>query len=84
MNDILDIYKHCIVAKYELGWEMLSKSNESFFEEIFDKKKPEPKSELLKFQEFNKIVETVYRTYYQPFEISPYFTSFKKYITQSE
>ena len=36
MNDILDIYKHCIVAKYELGWEMLSKSNESFFEEIFD------------------------------------------------
>lgn len=57
MNDILDIYKHCIVAKYELGWEMLSKSNESFFEEILDKKEPEPKSELLKFQEFNKIVE---------------------------
>ena len=57
MNDILDIYKHCIVAKYELGWDLLSKSNESFFEEIFDKKEPEPKSELLKFQEFNKIVE---------------------------
>ena len=54
---VYHIYKHCIVAKYKLGWEMLSKSNESFFEEIFDKKEPEPKSKLLKFQEFNKIVE---------------------------
>lgn len=57
MNNILDIYKHCIVAKYKLGWEMLSKSNESFFEEIFNKKEPEQKSEMLKFREFNKIVE---------------------------
>ena len=57
MNNILDIYKHCIVAKYKLGYEMLSKSNETFFDEIFGKKEPENNAEILSFKEFEKIVE---------------------------
>ena len=48
MNDILDIYKHCIVAKYELGWEMLSKSNESFFEEVTGDKLSDDEREVLR------------------------------------
>ena len=56
MSNILDIYKHCIVAKYKLGWNMLSQSNEAFFDEIFEKKEPEPKADILKFEEFKKIV----------------------------
>lgn len=57
MRDILDIYKQCIVARYKLGWGMLSQSNEAFFDEIFGKNEPEPKAEILKFEEFKKIVD---------------------------
>lgn len=56
MRDILDIYKHCIVAKYNLGWSTLSQSNEAFFDEILVKDEPEPQAEILKFEEFEKIV----------------------------
>ena len=56
MGDILDIYKHSIVSKYELNWNMLSQSNETFFNEIFGKNEPEPQAEILKFEEFKKIV----------------------------
>ena len=57
MSDVLDIYKHAICAKHSLKWDMLSKSNESFFDEIFTKKEPSPKAEILKFSEFEKIAE---------------------------
>uniref|UniRef100_UPI004029FFDB GmrSD restriction endonuclease domain-containing protein n=1 Tax=Eubacterium sp. TaxID=142586 RepID=UPI004029FFDB len=38
IQNIIDVYKHIIVAKNDLKWEMLSKSNESFFEEILKRK----------------------------------------------
>lgn len=34
VQNIIDVYKHIIVAKNDLKWEMLSKSSEAFFEEI--------------------------------------------------
>lgn len=37
IQNIIDVYKHIIVAKNDLKWEMLSKSSESFFEEILKK-----------------------------------------------
>ena len=57
MRDALDIYKHCIAARYKLGWNMLSQSNEAFFDEILGKKEPEPQAGILKFEEFEKIVD---------------------------
>lgn len=57
MRNILDIYKHCIVATdKKLGWEMLSKSNESFFEEIFNNNEYK-NAEILRFEKFKKIIE---------------------------
>lgn len=57
MQDILDVYKHCIVAQHKLGWEKLSKSNESFFDEILGEKSPADKADILRFSEFKRIVE---------------------------
>ena len=57
MNYILDTYKHCIVAKHKLGWEMLSKGNEAFFDDVFGKKASAEYDDILQFDEFNKIVE---------------------------
>lgn len=62
MDDILDIYKHCIVAKYELSWETLAKSNEVFFEEILNTKTLN-NYDILCFSEFKKIV-TLYIDFY--------------------
>ena len=56
MRDALDVYKHCIVAGYKLGWSTLSQSNETFFDGIFGKNEPEPQAEILKLEEFEKIV----------------------------
>ena len=62
MTDILDIYKHCIVAKYGLGWEMLSKSNEVFFKEVLNTKALKS-YDILNFEEFEKLV-TLYMDFY--------------------
>ena len=57
MNYVLDIYKCCIVAKHKLGWEMLSKSNEAFFDEIFGKKASAEYDDILQFDQFSNIVD---------------------------
>lgn len=51
---ILDIYKHCICAKYNLKFDELSKSNERFFDDLF--KNPTDYGEILEFESFRKIV----------------------------
>lgn len=51
---VLDIYKHCICAKYKLKYSELSKSNERFFDDLF--KSPDTYNDLLKFSSFNKLV----------------------------
>lgn len=56
MNHILNIYKLCLVAKYDLKWEKLAMGNEAFFEEILTGKDIENYAELLKFDEFEKMV----------------------------
>lgn len=56
INHILDMYKLCLVAKYKLKWEKLSMGNEAFFEEILTGKDSENYAELLKFDEFEKMV----------------------------
>lgn len=55
MRDILDVYKHSIVAVLDLGWEYLQKGNEVFFGEIFTNDKYAD-SNILSFAEFNRIV----------------------------
>ena len=55
MRDVLDIYKHSIVANLDLGWEYLQKGNETFFGEIFTNAKY-AHSAILSFAEFNRIV----------------------------
>ena len=56
MNNVLDMYKLCLVAKYNLKWEKLSMTNEAFFKEILTGKDNEKYSELLNFEEFTKMV----------------------------
>lgn len=56
MNNVLDMYKLCLVAKYDLKWEKLSMNNVAFFKEILTGKDNEKYSELLKFEEFTKMV----------------------------
>lgn len=55
MKDVLDVYKHSIVAVLDLGWEYLQKSNEVFYGEIFTNTKY-ANSEILSFGEFSRIV----------------------------
>ena len=55
MGVVLDIYKHCIVAKYDLGWEYLQKTNEAFYDGILTDLKFR-NSDILKFDEFKRIV----------------------------
>ncbi len=69
MQDILDIYKHCIGAKHELSWEKLSNSNEKFFEEILSEEGSKGKEDILKFEKFEKIVKI-----YIDFKKTPYVT----------
>lgn len=60
MNNVLDMYKLCLVAKYNLKWEKLSMPNEAFFKKFFKEiltgKDNEKYSELLNFEEFTKMV----------------------------
>ncbi len=56
MSDILDVYKHCIAAKNKWSFEMLSKSSEVFFSEVFEKQKDCDK-EILSFCEFERLVK---------------------------
>lgn len=56
MNNVLDMYKLCLVAKYDLKWEKLSMTNEAFFKEILTGKDNGKYSELLNFEEFTKMV----------------------------
>lgn len=55
ISHILDVYKHCIVAKNKWSFDMLSKSNEKFFDEVFNKKN-DCNKEILKFREFTRLV----------------------------
>lgn len=57
MNNVLDMYKLCLVAKYNLKWEKLSMTNEAFFKEILTGKDNGKYSELLNFEEFTKMVD---------------------------
>lgn len=63
MRWILDVYKHCIVAKFDLKWDMLSKSNEKFFDEIFFGKessvrgKVDHPEEILSFDHFKRLID---------------------------
>ena len=62
MKDLLDVYKHCIVARYDLRFEMLSKGHEAFFEEIFSFSKGkiaaiDPKAAILRFEEFERLLD---------------------------
>ena len=57
MNNVLDMYKLCLVAKYNLKWEKLSMTNEAFFKEILTGKDNKKYSELLNFEEFTKMVD---------------------------
>lgn len=59
MSMVLDVYKHCLCAKYnpDLDWEWLSKSNERFFEDLFKEALISSKyDELLCFDCFEKAV----------------------------
>lgn len=58
MDEVLDIYKHCIVGKYDLKWDKLSYGNEKFFAELFNNKfdNIEQDREILEFDEFDNIV----------------------------
>ena len=64
MKDFLDIYKHCIAARCYPNFEIVSKSNETFFEEVLSeaKKNSSEKSEkaiLLSFGEFERLLDIV-------------------------
>ncbi len=56
MSHVLDMYKLCLVAKYNLKWEKLSMGNEAFFEEILTGKETKKYKDILNFDEFEKIV----------------------------
>ncbi len=56
MTHVLDMYKLCLVAKYNLKWEKLSMGNEAFFEEILTGKDIDKYAELLCFDEFERMV----------------------------
>lgn len=56
MSHVLDMYKLCLVAKYNLKWEKLSMGNETFFEEILTGKETKKYRDILNFDEFEKIV----------------------------
>ena len=56
MNNVLDMYKLCLVAKYNLKWEKLSMGNEAFIKEILIGKDTEKYKELLNFDEFKRMV----------------------------
>lgn len=56
MSHVLDMYKLCLVAKYNLKWEKLSMGNEAFFEEILTGKETKKFKDILNFDEFEKIV----------------------------
>lgn len=64
MQDVLDIYKHCIVACYDLKFEMLSKGHEAFFEEIFSTRngkavKVDHNARILSFEEFERLLDII-------------------------
>lgn len=56
MSHVLDMYKLCLVAKYNLKWEKLSMGNEAFFEEILTGRETKKFKDILNFDEFEKIV----------------------------
>lgn len=68
MSDILDVYKHCIVSKSKWSFEMLSKSNENFFDEVFNKQENRGK-DILSFKEFERLVD-LYIDFYGKFTYS--------------
>lgn len=59
MPKVLDILKHIIVAKYDMGWEQLSKGNETFYNELFDMKnsKRNDIAEVMKFESFQFLLD---------------------------
>lgn len=60
MSHVLDVYKHCIVAKFNLKYEMLSKTNESFFDAILSVSKPnakiDPSDKIFRFDGFKRLL----------------------------
>lgn len=56
MNYLLDIFKHCIVAKLDMKFDKLSKSNGAFFEEIFSKDSDDL-GDVLSLKEFQKLAK---------------------------
>lgn len=60
MSHVLDVYKHCIVARFDLKYEMLSKANESFFDSVLSITKPnakiDPSDSIFWFDEFKRLL----------------------------
>lgn len=55
MSDVLTVYKHCICALKGKKYEDLSKSNERFFEEVFNNSIDY--TDILEYGVFDKVVE---------------------------
>ena len=69
MSDILSVYQHCLCAKYETNYKILAKSTERFFTDLFVD--PSKYSDLLKFEEFNRLVNE-YINFYDELQENKY------------
>jgi hypothetical protein len=58
MSEVLDVFKHILTAKYHMKWEQLSKGNETFFSELFDKNSEE-KEDILQFESYEFLVDLI-------------------------